>query len=101
MKIRCCPQFHSEMIPGRDILAEVYKSIKARPLKDKYCEALCVRFDDDGANLAKYTIAVEVMLEAGVLEADEENRIFAPNYSGKANLEETPIMRRLLEIGSV
>ncbi len=90
-----------EMIPGRDILAEVYKSIKARPLKDKYCEALCVRFDDDGANLAKYTIAVEVMLEAGVLEADEENRIFAPNYSGKANLEETPIMRRLLEIGSV
>ncbi|MBR3621697.1 MAG: single-stranded-DNA-specific exonuclease RecJ, partial [Clostridia bacterium] len=90
-----------DIIPGREILAGVYKSIKAKPLKDKYCEALCVRFGDDGSNLAKYTAAVDIMLEAGVLEADEDNRVYAPNYSGKANLEETPIMKKLLEISRV
>lgn len=89
------------IIPGREILADVYKSIKSRPLRDKYFEALCVRFGDDGSNLAKYTAAVEIMLEAGVLATDEGNRVFAPNYSGKANLEETRIMKKLLEISRV
>lgn len=95
------PDSARRLIPDRDTLAKVYKSVKSAPLKDKYCEILCVRLGDDGENLGAYMAAVDIMLEAGVLEEDENNRIFAPGFSGKADLEETTLMKKLREYGRI
>ncbi len=89
------PSEARSLLPEREIQSGVYRSIKSSPVKDGYCEMLCVRLGDDGTNLGKYMSAVDIMLEAGVLACDEDGRIFAPAYSGKADLERTPTMMKL------
>lgn len=83
------------MIPDRQLEIDVYKSIKARPLKDKYCEMLCVRLGDDGSNLAKITAVVEIMLEMGILASDEYNTVYVPENPPKVNLDDSEIMKSL------
>ncbi len=89
------PSQAAKLMPGRDIQSLVYKSVKANPVKDGFCEMLCVRMGDDGENLGRYMTAVDSMLEAGVLACDDDGRLFAPQYSGKANLDESPTMKKL------
>lgn len=86
------------LLPGRDIQSSVYKSVKSKPVKDGYCEVLCMRLNDDGKSLGKYMTAVDIMLEAGVLACDEDGRIYAPPFSGKANLEDSSTMKKLRAI---
>ena len=83
------------VLPDRQLQVEVFKSIKAKPLKDRYCEALCVRLGDDGENLARITAVVEIMLEMGILEADMDDVIYVPNNPPKVNLEDSEIMKRI------
>lgn len=81
------------LLPDRQLQVEIFKSIKAKPLKDKYCEVLCVRLGDDGENLAKITAVVEIMLEMGILASDENDMIFVPDNPPKVNLEDSEIMK--------
>ncbi len=89
------PDEVSSLIPDRQVQIDVFKSIKAKPVKDSYYEILCVRLGDDGSNLASYMTAVDIMVEMGVLAVDEDNRIFAPPVSSKVNLECSPTMKKL------
>lgn len=84
-----------QIIPDRQLEVDVFKSIKAKPLKDKYCEMLCVRLGDDGENLAKITAVVEIMLEMGILASDEYNMVYVPDNPPKVNLEDSEIMKSL------
>ena len=83
------------LLPDRQLQVEVYKSIKAKPLKDKYCEVLCVRLGDDGGKLAKITAIVEIMLEMGILVSDEYEMVYVPANPPKVNLEDSKIMKEI------
>lgn len=83
------------LLPDRALEVEVFRSIKANPLRDKYCEALCSRLGDDGERLAAISATVDIMLEMGVLTADEYNTVSVPQVSQKVNLEDSAILRRI------
>ncbi len=83
------------ILPDRQLQVEVFKSIKAKPLKDKECEVLCVRLGDDGGNLAKVNAVVDIMLEMGILEETPEDTVYVPENPPKVNLEDSEIMKRL------
>ncbi len=85
----------ARLLPNRQLEVNVFKNIKAKPLKDKCCEALCVRLDDDGENMAKITAVVEIMLEMGILAADCDEMIYVPENPPKVNLEDSQIMKRI------
>lgn len=85
----------SRLLPDREIQAQVYRAIKGKPLKDKYCEELCVRLDDDGEKLAKYMTAVDTMLEMGVLNTDSNECVKASCVKGKVNLDNSLTMQKL------
>lgn len=83
------------LLPGRELEVAVFKSIKARPLIDNYCEMLCVRLGDDGSKLAAMTASVEIMLEMGILTIDDDNRVCVPQNPPKVNLEDSTIMKKI------
>ena len=83
------------LLPDRALEVEVFRSIKANPLRDKYCEALCSRLGGDGERLAAISATVDIMLEMGVLTADEYNTVSVPQVSQKVNLEDSAILRRI------
>lgn len=84
------------ILPDRQLQVDVYKSIKQKPLKDKYCEALCVRLGDDGEKLAKISVIVEIMLEMGILATDDfTGAVYAPDNAPKVNLEDSAIMKKI------
>lgn len=83
------------VLPDRQLQVEVFKSIKAEPLKDRCYEALCVRLGDNGESLAKINAVADMMLETGIFEADEDDMIYVPENPPKVNLEESHIMKRI------
>lgn len=89
------PAQASSILPDRELEVSVFKSIKARPLKDNYCEMLCVRLGDDGSKLAAITAVVEIMLEMGILAVDDDNRVHVPLNPPKVNLEDSKIMQKI------
>ncbi|MBQ8014835.1 MAG: single-stranded-DNA-specific exonuclease RecJ [Clostridia bacterium] len=92
-KEKLSAQEANRLLPDRQLEVNVFKSIKTKPLKDKYCEMLCVRLGDDGENLARITAVVEIMLEMGILAADENDMIYVPENPPKVNLEDSEIMK--------
>ncbi len=83
------------LLPDRQLQVEVYKSIKQKPLKDKYYEAICSRLDDDGENLAKIIAIIEMMLEMGILDTDSVGTVYVPDNPPKVNLEDSAIMKKI------
>ncbi|MBQ8762588.1 MAG: single-stranded-DNA-specific exonuclease RecJ [Clostridia bacterium] len=94
-KEKLTPEEAEKLLPDRQLQVEVYKSIKQKPLKDKYCEAICSRLGDDGGNLAKISAIIEIMLEMGILAADVYGAIYVPDNPPKVNLEDSAIMKRI------
>lgn len=84
-----------KLLPDRQLQVNVFKSIKAKPVKDKYCEVLCMRLGDDGENLARITAVVEIMLEMGILAADENDTVYVPENPPKVNLDDSEIMKNI------
>ncbi len=83
------------ILPDRQLEVEVFKSIKAKPLKDRECEVLCVRLGDDGEKLAKIIATVDTMLDMGILALSDEDTIYVPENPPKVNLEDSDIIKRL------
>ncbi len=81
--------------PERELQVEVFKYIKAaRPL-DGCEEIICVRLGDDGSKFCKVAVAVEVMLEMGVVARNENGCLYAPERADKVNLDDSVLMKRL------
>ncbi len=87
-----------KLLPERALQVEVFKSIKSRPLHDEQCEELCVRLGDDGSQIAGICTAVAVMLEMGILTADDDNLIVVPENPQKVDLEDSRLMKYLRNI---
>ncbi len=83
------------ILPDRQLQVDVFKSIKAKPLRDRCYESLCIRLGDNGSSLAKINAIVDIMLEMGILEADIEDVIRVPDNPPKVNLEDSEIMKRI------
>lgn len=83
------------ILPDRQLQIDVFKAIKAKPLKDKECEVLCVRLGDDGGKLAKINAVIDIMIEMGILAQSLDNLIYVPETTSKVNLEDSEIMKRL------
>lgn len=83
------------ILPDRQLQVDVFRSIKAKPLRDRSYENLCVKLGDDGEKLAKINAVVDIMLEMGILEADVEDMISVPENPPKVNLEDSEIMKRI------
>ncbi len=83
------------LLPDRQLQVDVYKSIKQKPLKDKYCEAICSRLGDDGGNLARISAVIEIMLEMGILASDIYGTVYVPDNPPKVNLEDSVMMKRI------
>lgn len=83
------------VLPDRQLEVSVFKSIKASPLKDKYCEILCCRLGDDGGKLSQIMAVVDIMIEMGILVADENDKVYVPENPPKVNLEDSEIMKRI------
>ena len=83
------------ILPDRQLQVEVYKSIKHRPLRDKYCESICSRIGDDGENLAKISVIIEIMLEMRILDIDASRTVSVPDNPPRVNLEDSLIMKRI------
>ncbi len=84
-----------KILPDRELQVNVFKMIKAKPLKDKNIESLCVRLEDDGENMAKIAAVVDIMLEMGILETDYDLIIRVPQNPPKVNLEDSETMKRI------
>lgn len=84
-----------KLLPDRQLQVDVYKSIKQKPLKDKYCESICSRLGDDGGKLAAISAIVEIMLEMGILATDYTAAVYVPDNPPKVNLEDSVIMKRI------
>lgn len=85
----------NRILPCRDLQVAVFKSIKAKPLKDSCHEVICLRLNDDGTNLAAITASVDMMTEMGILAVDEDNRVFVPDNPPKVNLEDSQVMKKI------
>lgn len=85
----------AQLLPSRELEVAVFKAIKAKPLKDKYCESLCVRLGDSGENLARISAVVDIMLEMGILQVDDEGAVSVPENPPKVNLEDSLILKRI------
>ena len=83
------------LLPDRQLQVDVYKSIKQKPLEDKYCEAICSRLGDDGGNLAAVSVVIEIMLEMGILVSDVCGTVYVPANPPKVNLEDSVMMKRI------
>lgn len=83
------------ILPDRQLQVDVFRNIKARPLRDRSYENLCVKLGDDGEKLAKVNAVVDIMLEMGILEADVEDTVSVPENPPKVNLEDSEIMKRI------
>lgn len=89
------PETALSLLPERETQVDVFRSVKAKPLKDGYSEQLCLRLGDDGANLGKYMICTDIMTEMGILASDENGMIYVPDSVNKVNLEDSEIMKKL------
>lgn len=89
------PEQARQLYPSRDFQIAVYKYIKAHPLYEEDYEMLCVRLGDNGAAVSRAMVAVNSMLEAGVLKLNDDGSICDARSQQKANLDETPLMKKL------
>ncbi|MBQ8027219.1 MAG: single-stranded-DNA-specific exonuclease RecJ [Clostridia bacterium] len=79
----------------RDFMLNIFKYIKSvRVWKHDY-ETLCYRLSDDGTNICKIAVAIEAMLELGVLIRDENNYITLPEISVKVDLNSSQLLSLL------
>lgn len=86
------------LIPQRETTAAVYRFIRSVGRWNYDIETLCHRLDFWAEDYGQVAVAIESMLETGVLRRDENFGLSAPKATEKVNLQDAPIMRRLTEL---
>lgn len=82
-------------LPDRNIFAEIYRTIKSNKGEKHNFEVICLRIDDDGGKICAVLLAVEAMLELGILVRNGDNAIEINPMAEKVNIENSKIMQRL------
>ena len=88
----------SLLIPQRETTAAVYRFIRSVGRWNYDTETLCHRLDIWAEDYGQVAVAIESMLEMGVLRRDENSGLSVPKTSEKVNLQDAPVLRRLREL---
>ena len=88
----------SLLIPQRETTAAVYRFIRSVGRWNYDTETLCHRLDLWAEDYGQVAVAIEAMLEMGVLRRDENKGLSVPKTSKKVNLQDAPVLRRLTEL---
>lgn len=88
----------SLLIPQRETTAAVYRFIRSVGRWNYDTETLCHRLDLWAEDYGQVAVAIEAMLEMGVLRRDENTGLSVPKTSEKVNLQDAPVLRRLTEL---
>lgn len=88
----------SLLIPQRETTAAVYRFIRSVGRWNYDIETLCHRLDLWAEDYGQVAVAIESMLEMGVLRRDENSGLSVPKTSEKVNLQDAPVLRRLREL---
>jgi len=85
-------------LPEREIFAAIYRAIKTQCGKKQDCEVLCMQINDDGGRICAVMIAIDAMLELGVIEQAQDGRIVMNTEQKKVNLDDSVILQKLRNI---
>lgn len=88
----------SLLIPQRETTAAVYRFIRSVGRWNYDTETLCHRLDLWAEDYGQVAVAIESMLEMGVLRRDAKSGLSVPKTSEKVNLQDAPVLRRLREL---
>lgn len=88
----------SLLIPQRETTAAVYRFIRSVGRWNYDTETLCHRLDLWAEDYGQVAVAIESMLEMGVLRRDANSGLSVPKTSEKVNLQDAPVLRRLREL---
>lgn len=88
----------SLLIPQRETTAAVYRFIRSVGRWNYDTETLCHRLDLWAEDYGQVAVAIESMLEMGVLRRDANLGLSVPKTSEKVNLQDAPVLRRLREL---
>lgn len=80
--------------PDRAFIGRVYKFIKANEGWHFGSDALCARLGDDGGHVCKVALALDVLLELGILERNGD-WVSLPKTQKRAELGSSEILKRL------
>jgi single-stranded-DNA-specific exonuclease len=89
---------YKDMFPDRELFASIYRKIKEMKSGVIDIEKLCYQIQDDGGRIAAITIAVEVMLDEGLLKKKDNGKLVLNVVDHKVNLENSNILKRLKEL---
>ena len=82
-------------MPDREIFAAIYRALKALNGKKQDYEVLCLQINDDGSRICAVMLAIDAMLELGVIEQLSDGRINMSAEQKKVNLDDSKILQKL------
>ncbi len=85
-----------EICPDRQLIADVYRLIRAQGVWSFDTDVLAYRLGGDGSNICSVLLAVDVLTELGIFKRENDSIILA-DTSVKVNLEDSKLLRRLSE----
>lgn len=87
------------VVPGRNLIASVYRLLKAgMPGRLDY-EIVCRRLGDDGGKICAVMLAVDALTELGILSQDVSGRVRVNEECGKVELTNSKIYRQFHTAG--
>lgn len=89
------------LLPQRETSVRVYKFIRSAGRWNYDIETLCHRLDFWAEDYGQVAVAVEAMLQMGILAKDKNGGLIAPKTNEKVNLQDAPILKKLAELTKI
>jgi single-stranded-DNA-specific exonuclease len=84
-----------DVLPDRNVIADVYKFIRNYKKWRYDNETLCCRMGKTADDYAKVAVAVEALVQLGTLVYDGDGNLTLPQENSKVNLDDAPILIRI------
>ncbi len=98
-KIMCNEELSSSQIqkalPTRAFIADVYRLIRKNGGWRHGVEALCLRLGDNGSQACRVTVALEAMLELGLIIKQDKDIYVLPEETTKVELSNSKLLQKL------
>ena len=90
------PKEHYEsIVPDRELFAKIYRRIKDNDISTIDLDKLCFGIQDNGGKIAAIIIAVDVMIEMGLVSKKNNGKLVLNVVNNKVNFEDSEILKRL------
>lgn len=96
MRNETLPQSDFERIhPDRGLFARLYRVMREKGGSVDDPEKLCCLIGDDGDRFGAVLVAVDVMIEMGLITTDDNGRLTLPAAENKVDLDDSNILKKL------